>query len=42
MKKRLVLRKEVKENIKEELIFLAYMIPMMIFEYMILVKVFFK
>ena len=42
VKKRLRLKKEVKEKIKEELVFLAYMIPMWIFEYMILVKVFFK
>lgn len=42
MKKRLRLKKEVKEKIKEELVFLAYMISMMIFEYMVLVKVFFK
>lgn len=42
VKKRLRLKKEVKEKIKEELIFIGFMIPMMIFEYMVLVKVFFK
>lgn len=42
MKKRLVLKREVKEKIKEELVFLAYMIPMWIFEWHLLLKIFFK
>lgn len=42
IKKRLRLKKEVKEKIKEELIFIGFMIPTLIFEYIVLVKVFFK
>lgn len=42
MKKKLVLKKEVKEKIKQELIFIGFMIPTLIFEYMVLLKIFFK
>lgn len=38
MKKKLRLKKEI----KEELIFIGFMIPTLIFEYMVLVKIFFK
>lgn len=42
VKKRLRLKKEVKEKIKEELIFIGFMIPMMIFEWQVLLRIFYK